>query len=330
MLQKHSEAPIFILGAGKSGTSLLRSLLDGHPSLFVVPREAHFFEYVTRDWVDYRMRRCWPEHIPDHAVSDSLNRAVRTQLSDLNPAGDGVFAGYDLNAFNDYVDRAPTPEGYPGLFCLYMNALHYSIHKKPIPERMTVVEKSVESAEYASVLQWMFPDCRFLHIVRNPYANIVSLRRFKTINGRYPCLAPIVSSLYNSYYYLYKNRIHLRNYHVLRFEDLLNEPLEVMQRVAGWLVLDWADCLLEPTVLGRPWGDNSTQGDLGGGISKAPLHHWRDDVHALEIALCNHIGSPVLEEFGYDRLASGKRKWWPIRGERLKTYVWNRAIFGNL
>ena len=35
--------PIFLLGSHKSGTSLLRSLLDGHPDLDVLPREAHFF-----------------------------------------------------------------------------------------------------------------------------------------------------------------------------------------------------------------------------------------------------------------------------------------------
>ena len=38
--------PIFILGAHKSGTSYLRALLDGHPDLYVVPLEAHYFQHL--------------------------------------------------------------------------------------------------------------------------------------------------------------------------------------------------------------------------------------------------------------------------------------------
>ena len=34
---------VFILGQHKSGSSLLRSLLDGHPDLFVIPVETHYF-----------------------------------------------------------------------------------------------------------------------------------------------------------------------------------------------------------------------------------------------------------------------------------------------
>lgn len=37
---------IFILGAHKSGTSLVRSLLDGHPDLNVVPIELHFLRHL--------------------------------------------------------------------------------------------------------------------------------------------------------------------------------------------------------------------------------------------------------------------------------------------
>ena len=36
-------SPIFILGCTKSGTTLLRNLFDGHPDLFIIPFETHFF-----------------------------------------------------------------------------------------------------------------------------------------------------------------------------------------------------------------------------------------------------------------------------------------------
>ena len=43
------KSPIFILGAPKSGTSLLRSLLDNHPELAVIPFEATLFQILGEE-----------------------------------------------------------------------------------------------------------------------------------------------------------------------------------------------------------------------------------------------------------------------------------------
>ena len=37
------DSPIFICGHPKSGTSLLRSILDSHPEIIVYPEETGFF-----------------------------------------------------------------------------------------------------------------------------------------------------------------------------------------------------------------------------------------------------------------------------------------------
>jgi hypothetical protein len=50
------QAPIFILGLHKSGTSLSRNLLDRHLKLFVISFEIQLFE-LYRFWVDIECRR---------------------------------------------------------------------------------------------------------------------------------------------------------------------------------------------------------------------------------------------------------------------------------
>ena len=40
-----SEPPVFIVGAGRSGTTLLRTLLSAHPRLAVTP-ETHFMAFA--------------------------------------------------------------------------------------------------------------------------------------------------------------------------------------------------------------------------------------------------------------------------------------------
>ena len=53
------DKPIFILGCTKSGTTLMRNLFDGHPDLFVIPFESHFFQNTGRG-IEYSYRRTRP------------------------------------------------------------------------------------------------------------------------------------------------------------------------------------------------------------------------------------------------------------------------------
>ena len=68
-----SKAPIFILGSHKSGTSLLRSLLDGHPELYVIPFETHFMASLGR-WIKYSYRKQAPLKHENYA--DNLLRII--------------------------------------------------------------------------------------------------------------------------------------------------------------------------------------------------------------------------------------------------------------
>ena len=70
-------------------------------------------------------------------------------------------------------------------------------------------------------LHQLFPNAKFVHIVRNPYSNIVSFRRFFTSGGTYPLLNRMISSMRNNYYFLYKNRDLIPNYYIIRYEDLV-------------------------------------------------------------------------------------------------------------
>ena len=80
-----NEHPIFLVGAHKSGTSLLRSILDGHPELFTVPFESHYFQNMHY-WVDcnYRMER------PKKLTKEQLIERFVARLKHLNQADDTI------------------------------------------------------------------------------------------------------------------------------------------------------------------------------------------------------------------------------------------------
>jgi hypothetical protein len=204
-----------------------------------------------------------------------------------------------------------------------MAALYYSLSGRSLPEGIRIVEKSVENAEFAYVLRNMFPDNYFIHIVRNPYATIVSLRKARSQSG-YPVMDLFASSLKNSYYYLFKNRIALDRYLVICYEDLISQPEATMKQVVDFLGIGFDEGLLHPTSLGEPWGGNSTSNRQFNGISTIPLEGWKEHINDYEISLVNNIADPIFEAFGYERLTPSFLRFFPVKREGLATYAKNR------
>lgn len=316
--------PVFILGAHKSGSSLLRSLLDGHPALFVIPIETHFFQ-LANYWVDYRLRRSRP---PQRSIEEA-KKAFIDLVARYNTRGDtmsdsDMVGRFDLQRFQQALE-ACEPGSQEELFTGYVRAIYAGIYQAELPEELRVVEKSVENAEFVPDLKKMFPGARFIHVIRNPYANLVSLRRHTGRSG-YPFLMPALSSLYNNYYHLDRNRRLLEDCVVLKYEDLLEDPAGCMSRIADHLNINYLDLLLQPSLCGQPWVGNSSRGITFASIEPGNADRWRPDINHLEIAYTNRFLSHLLKAYTYPSLQPTKSRWLPVRGESLKTYTLNRLI----
>lgn len=320
--------PIFILGCHKSGTSLLRSLLDGHGELVVFPREVHFFHHAGA-WIDYPLRGALPVERDKAAFMASVVKRMEGARRNIDPYADSPPSiRYDLERFTSCFG-AFEPKALKELYEAFAASLYCSLFGARLSNGARIVDKSVENAEYAGVLRWMFPDCSFIHIVRNPYATIVAIRRSRGRKG-YPEMDKAARSLYSSYYYLFKNRMYLDRYLVVRYEDLVNNTRAVMSQVSDFLHIRFTGNLLAPTVLGTPWQGNSTSDMPFSGVSGHPLTAWKESINDFEVHLVNRIAGPVLQEYGYDQMVpqSGSRR--RVKGETLLTYIKNRVLLSSL
>ena len=317
--------PIFIVGSHKSGTSLLRSLLDGHDKLFVLPRETHFFQY-SGFWVDYCLRRSWPQNYSwDNVLKNFTSLLIEQNKINLPYSDNPYFQGYNINRFLQYLKQL-NPKTKAEAFEFYLKAIFYSLAGCPPNNSIRFVEKSVESAEYASIIQRMFPDCSFIHIVRNPYATIVAIRKSASHN-RYPNMYRIVFSLYNSYYYLYKNRLSIDRYLVIKYEDLVSETDRVMGKICSFLGIKFENIMLKPTYQKNIWKGNSSSGKPFSGVSIDPLSNWKSELNHLETAIANRVFHPVIKEFKYEFISNNRPIFFPVRGENIISYFKNRYLY---
>ena len=323
------ERPIFILGSHKSGTSLLRSLLHGAPDLFVIPLETHFFQF-TGFWVDYALRRNFPRQLTFAEVLAAMRAHLERSNRLTSRTSDSVLVGrWDVPAFEAWMKergREPFEAGdWRGFFDIYVEAIHVGLFGHP-PNASRFVEKSVEHAEFAALLKQLYPDASFIHIVRNPYATLVSLRRHMSIAG-YPMLGPALAALNNSYYHLYHNPHIVPDYLVIRYEDLLRQPEAAMREIAKHTDIPFSADLLTPTDLDGLWTGNSSSGQAFEGISPRPIDAWQAHIHPLETAFVNQLFPHVLRDYGYERHPVQSSIYRPGPNERIATYVKNRWLW---
>lgn len=323
---------VFILGCHKSGTSLLRHLLDGSKGTVTFPFESHFLAALGHS-INYPMRaqKGWVTNMNKFIeyvtlLVESYNEG-NSKSSDIN-----LNRKFDLKIFTEEINRVSDNYTLAELFHVYLTAVTKSLNYELIKESKTIIEKSVEHAEHAVTLKKIFPAAKFIHIIRNPYSNIVSLRKFKSADGKYPSLAEICLSLKNSYTALTFNSRYFDNddYHVIRYEDLIENTKNEMTRIANFLNMEYSRNMINPTSFGAEWLGNSTTN-----LSKSGIYKVDQRPTNLESKLVKIMFEESLEQYyEFDRhtqirLSKTIRM---MKGESLKTYIRNRTfqLFADL
>lgn len=297
--KKVPRGPIFILGCSKSGTSLMRNLFDGHSTIFAVPAESHFFEY-TGSWVNYYFRRSQPKNYTFAEMKEQLTGWIDFSNKRVNNVADGFTAGkWNVEKFKE-VMYSKEVSNLRELSDLYVESMYVSLFDKPY-QNLSFAEKSVENAEF--VLEWsqLYPEARFVHILRNPYSNLVAIRKFMD-SLRMPFLNRALLGMHDSYYSLYKNLklADQSRYKVIIYEHLIANPEKVMRELADFIDIDYEEILTQPTLMGKPWGGNSTSGKKFSSVSNQNIEKWKQDITKYEVSIVNELFPHVLRDFNFE------------------------------
>lgn len=328
---------VFILGNLKSGTTLVQSLLDGHPSLSVVPIELKYFKFVRLpslppgnmpppehpEWKTPIPRDEWnlremKEEILAH--SDIGNIIRREKISrNVELKGKDI----DTKKFRkEFINSKCS--GHKDVYVALIESLLEAIGDS---DRGSIaVIKNPHLEEYAQELKEWFPEARFVHVLRNPYANIHSLRKGRRSTPR------LRNNFYRptakSYYFMERNLRYIDGYEVFRFEDIVLNTEPTVEKLAYHIGIEPHSSLLRPTILGKPWGGNSrTTEEEFDSIDPRPVDSFRGNIAAIDIALVNRFFSTLMEKYDYEMIPTPNfRKWFPSGLEFPLAYVENRRL----
>ncbi len=317
-------APVFLAGCHKSGTSLLRSLLDGHPELAAIPFETHIPHSFGLP-VTYPLKRTSTD-TPDTGVEvrerlyelfDQYRSGRRsTDDADLsfigtNSAEQRKAAAHAVKIGHE-LDQASIGAYLAVAFFL---AAGDSVHGRRI------VEKSVEHIEILHLLLPAFPAARAIQITRAPEDTLAAIRRTYTkAYGSFPYLRPIVETLRHSRNLIAQNQVAFHGRILtISYRDLTESPQETMNSIASFLGIQFDDVLLRPTMLGLPWGGNSSHGRT---FTSVQANRSRT-ISAVETATLEAAG--LLEKRAWSRtrgLLPARREWPP-------QYIMNRLMIAT-
>lgn len=279
---------VFVVGVSRSGTTLLRSILNGHPEIAIAP-ENHFLGHLLpSEGVRQQLRRLGD--LGDDRTLDGIVRFV------YDGGLERSSRWRDPSRFWTWLRRTVPPaelrerllraeRSERGIFESLLRA--YADHKG----RRIAGEKTPAHLRYVETLLGWFPEGRAVHMMRDPRAIFVSeVRRRRMHPGgqpyrwlvRVPALLAAFMAVQTAAAWAEAARRARRNarrfpdrFRIVRFEDLVRDPEATTRDLCTFLGVEFDPAMLQQEVV--------SMGTAAGrsGFDREAASRWRTAISPL-------------------------------------------------
>lgn len=267
---------VFIVGAPRSGTTWLQ-LLMYNTGVFATAQETHLFSAYLKS-----TQKSWE----NHSKVEGLQRVIG--LPSLMAREEFVAA---LKPFVDSVFQRIASAS---------------------PTAQLILEKTPDHSFHCSFIKEVYPQARFIHIVRDPRAVVASTvaaakgwgKKWAVddvrVNTRKWC--SYVEAIAQS------TECFPNDVYTLKYEDLSKEPVNKLQDFCDWLGQPIADEILNKAA------KNCAMENLRRGLTEAPwrldsepehffrkgkVESWRDEFTEDDVSLICQIAGELMNTYGY-------------------------------
>jgi Sulfotransferase family len=298
---------LFIGGCPKSGTTLLLSLLDGHPQLVVLPEETFFLENRAR-YAQMKDNLEKLKFLLEKTDLRLLNRGRFAPERECDSTDVRDYTGFDYQRFVTLArEFIQSPQVDDSLLFSELVRAYAIVAGNDWQYCARWVEKSTSNEVRHAAMDELYPEARLVQLVRDPRAVYAS--RKKRLVNRCGCHAKahrLLREWNRSAREIPRLRLDPSRFLVIRYEDLVKHPREIVEAVCRLGNFDFADTLFEPTRAGVGWQGNSSFQTNFNTINAAPADQWKDYLTPHEIwwieLHCRH----GMELADYPRQTTGR------------------------
>ena len=297
----------FIVGCGRSGTTLLRAILDAHSELAI----AHESRFIT--WMlDHRARYGKGGLDADRFLDDlTRNPRVPSRFPDW---------GVDVGTVRAELTAAtPTtlPEAIRVVYRCYAQARG----------KHRAGDKTPRYVQHVGQLGAEFPEARFVHIIRDGRDVALALGDVD-FGAADPVEAAFIWKRKVSKARREGKALGAARYEEVRYEDLVDDPGPVVQGICRFLGLRF-----EPTMLEfhrrvadqfAGFGRQVHHQSLDRPVTKG-LRDWRTQLPADSLARYEAVAGDLLAELGYETSRQPSDGWLESLGLRAR-FVRGRLV----
>jgi hypothetical protein len=315
--------PIFIVGLPRTGSKLMMNIITNNTIAdYHIANEVQFFGHSFLVRVLQGRRGVLPIVASE---TDGEGRISWQRVVERLYSGEVQGAHWDgLAAGRLKVPKSKLRE------CLTQSgadpkSIYEAILSTQEREHRAYGDKSGPNLYFIDKLLKWFPDCRVIHIIRDPRAILTSQHRrlmmvlehrgqtkgiFKAVKRL--CYSPTIV-LYILAYWGYAIRLdrryaasHPRNYMMVQYEKLILKPEETTRRICEFLSIRWDRNMLAP-----PKSDSSYIDpldihktiDRGTGMDREAMNRWRQHIRPWMLVAFKVYGSvfypSALKRLGY-------------------------------
>lgn len=211
------EQPIFVIGIGRSGTTLLTTMLNAHSNICFPPEAMLLKHYVCRP----RIHKIFIQHkrkffnlLDKDSSFNSLGMKAKRIMRNKNNFG--------------------LKEYYQAMLTKYAKSKNKSLVGDTYPRNMEILPE----------IRYLFPNAYIIHIIRDPRDIIAS--KLKTWWGQRRSLISHIGITREilSLAVEQGHKLFDQNYYELRYEDLLSNPKKKLHEICKVIGVDYEENML--------------------------------------------------------------------------------------
>lgn len=286
-----AEGLFFIVGTGRSGTTLLQAMLASHSRLDIPP-ETKFFQ--RHDPID-----------PRFGGEPLDGERFDAWLEDYFASPDWADLGLERGEVEPRMragDRSAA-----SLFLALMRAWQARCGKARLGE------KSPLHCKYVRRIAQVFPGARFIHVYRDPRDVVASMRTMEWTTPSVRDHARNWRKILDEHRRLC-HEMPPQRYTGVRFETLVDRPEEELRRLCDFLGEAFEAAMLryhERERGGFHERESGWKGQTRRPLSDASIGRYRSDLTPRQVALVERLAGPTMVKLGYAPV-SGWRRHHPL------------------
>ena len=277
-VKNQMKPPVFIVGAPRSGTTLMAVLLDRHSNISIGPETQFFTEFIPQNWAEKQPET--HEQLVDSALAFK-------RIADFSFDRDQLlhhFKNYDLTVAN--LLRA-------------IIEVHAMRNSKSRPG-----EKSPQHLQHVPMILDHIPEAKILCVLRDGRDVVRSLMETPWAIPNNPRRLRLFCIRWNDAVertVYYKKTLSPDRFMIVKFEDVLRQPRPELERICNFLGEEFEETQLEPAQPSSviPGWEKQWKSKASEMLDSGRIEAWRKSSDQKQIWIMNSMMGTMLERMGY-------------------------------